>query len=457
MEFHSRNDLKNSIYDGLLANVFATLTGGVFLTGFALYLGMSDAMIGMLGSIPFLVTAFQLPASYILGKNGGRKIVTCWGAAIGRFTWVPILIVAAIPYFSVQAKSLFILGLFFFSHSCISVSYVSWLSWISDLVPDNIRGKFFGSRNMICGIAGMLAVIIFGNVLDRLKSHPSVGLPFGFGITFTTAVVFGMLSLYFLGRISEPRVGKPADAVSFGKFLNLPFREKNFRNFLVFSFTWSFSVYFASPFFTLYFLRYLKFSFGFVAVLNTISACADLIGMQVWGRISDKVKNRAIIRFASWVAVFLPLAWVTVAPGAYVIPIFLHFIGGGFWAGINLSMNNLLLRISPRENKEIFLSIFNMLAGLGAASGPILSGLALKFMADLDLRLLDREIAPLQIVFLTSTFLRLISIQLFKWVHEPEEATVGELVRVLRSVRGMNVATGFNYLLHPFIEITRKD
>jgi hypothetical protein len=92
-----------------------------------------------------------------------------------------------------------------------------------------------------------------------------------------------------------------------------------------------------------------------------------------------------------------------------------------------------------------------------AASEPILSGLALKFMADLDLRLLGREMAPLQIVFLASTLLRLSSIQLFKWVHEPEEATVGELVRVLRSVRGMNVATGFNYLLHPFIEINRKD
>jgi len=74
MEFHSKTDIKNSIYDGVFANIFATLTGGVFLTGFALYLGMSDAMIGMLGSIPFLVTAFQLPVSYFLGKNGGRKL-----------------------------------------------------------------------------------------------------------------------------------------------------------------------------------------------------------------------------------------------------------------------------------------------------------------------------------------------------------------------------------------------
>ena len=457
MEFYSKNDIKNSIYDGLFANIFATLTGGVFLTGFALYLGMSDAMIGMLGSIPFLVTAFQLPASYFLGKNGGRKIVTCWGAAMGRFTWVPILIVAAIPYFSSQTKSLFIIGLFFISHSCISVSYVSWLSWISDLIPDNIRGRFFGARNMICGIAGMLTMIIFGNVLDYLKHRSSMGLPLGFGVTFTAAVIFGLLGLRFLGRISEPRVSRYAGAGSFREFLYLPFREKNFKNFLMFSFIWSFSVYFASPFFTLYFLRYLKFSYGFIAVLGTVAACADLIGMQVWGRISDKVKNKAIIRLASWVAVLLPLAWVTVRPGTHVVPILLNLVGGGFWAGINLSMNNLLLGISPRENKEIFLSSYNILAGLGAALGPILSGLVLKYMADADFQLLGREMLPLQVVFLTSTLLRLFSLGLFRKVYEPEEATVGQLVRVLRSVRGLNVATGFNYLLHPFVEITRKE
>ena len=248
MEFHSTNDFKNSFYDGLFANIFATLTGGVFLTGFALYLGMNDFMIGVLGATPFLVTAFQLPASYFLGKYTKRKNVTFWGAAIGRFIWIPILTVAAIPYFSAQTKTLLILGLFFFSHSCISISYVSWLSWISDLVPDNIRGKFFGSRNMICGIAGMMAVIVFGNILDHFKSHPSGGLPLGFGITFTAAVTFGMLSLYFIRRISEPQIEMPGDAVSFGGLMYLPFREKNFRNFLMFSFAWSFSVYFANPF-----------------------------------------------------------------------------------------------------------------------------------------------------------------------------------------------------------------
>ena len=38
METIWKDGLKNAIYDGIFANMFATLTGGVFLTGFALHL-----------------------------------------------------------------------------------------------------------------------------------------------------------------------------------------------------------------------------------------------------------------------------------------------------------------------------------------------------------------------------------------------------------------------------------
>jgi len=44
MEFNSNKDLNCSICDGIFANMFATLTGGVFLTGFAIQLGMDEFM-----------------------------------------------------------------------------------------------------------------------------------------------------------------------------------------------------------------------------------------------------------------------------------------------------------------------------------------------------------------------------------------------------------------------------
>jgi MFS family permease len=405
--------------------------------------------------MPFLVTVFQLPTSYFMRKSGKKKRVACLAAAFARLTWIAILIGALVPMAETSTKHFVILSLIFVSHTFVSVSYVAWLSWTSDLVPDKIRGRFFGTRNMLCGAAGMIVIIVYGNFLDLLKPRPH-GLTLGFAFTFVSAVLFGILSLRYLNRIPEAQFNPVIDNGRFYRHLSLPLKEANFRRFLLFSFLWNFSVYFASPFFTLYFLRDLRFSYGFVAILGMISSFADLTAMQLWGKISDRVKNKAVIQLASWVAVFLPLAWAIVRPGSLLMPIFLHIVGGGFWAGINLCMNNLLLRISPQENRTMFLSAYNITGGLGAAAGPILAGLAIKSGSNLTLHFFSWTVLPLQVIFVTSTLFRLLSLRLFKYVYEPEEVTVGQMVRILRSVRGLNMANGFNYLLHPFLEISRS-
>lgn len=455
MDFHQNDNLKNSILEGIFAHMFATLTGGVFLTGFALYLGMDEFMIGLLASMPFLVTILQLPVSRIMERNGRRKDFWYWSSAAARLLWIPILLLGLSPLPAFPEKSFLVLGVIFISYCCSSVSGVAWLSLMSDLAPEGKRGSFFGTRNMLCGAAGMTAMIVFGKLLDYSERHLPNGLSLGFAFAFFSAALLGAFSLRFLNRVTDPGAARVAVARPFYRDFVIPFREANFRKFLGFAFTWSFSVYFAAPFFTLYFLQHLNFSYGFIAALGTISGFADLLGMRLWGRLSDKTKNKAVIRFSSWVAIFLPFAWVFVRPGSYVAPIIINFVGGGFWAGINLCMNNLLLGISPKENRSLFLSMYSIFAGVGAATSPILAGLLLKSMTSISV--LHWTVLPLHIVFLISTMLRLVSFQLFRRVREPEEVGVGQMVRVLKGVRGLNVASGFNYLLHPFIEIAKNN
>lgn len=449
-------DLRNSIYEGVLANMFATLTGGVFLTGFALHLGMDAFMIGLLASMPFLVTIIQWPTSHLMENGGKRKVFWYWGAATARLTWIPILLVGLWPISSLRFKYELLMGLIFFSYACNSVSGVSWLSLMSDLVPATRRGSFFGTRNMLCGAAGMAAMLIFGKLLDVSTATLPGGLSSGFGIVFASAVLFGVISLRFLLKVSEPTFSTAASRRSFAASLVLPFRERNFRKFALFGFLWGFSVYFAAPFFTVYFLQDLKFSYGFVAALGTVSGFADLLGMRFWGRISDKVRNKAVIRLSSSVVICLPFAWVLVRPGSTILPIAINMVGGLFWAGINLCMNNLLLGICPKENRSLYLSAYNILGGVGAATGPIAAGFLLKQVSLPHLSVLSWSIVPLHFIFIGSTLLRLVSYQLFRFVHEPQEVEVGQMIRIIRNVRGLNMASGFNYLLHPFIEIARR-
>lgn len=451
-------DLRNSIFDGMFSNIFATLTGGVFLTGFALYLRMNEFMIGLIAAIPFFVTIFQLPISYLIGENGRRKRIALWGAALARMIWLPILIVVMLPVSSDMTRILIILALIFLSHACASVSYVSWLSWISELVPETIRGKFFGTRNMFIGIAGIIALVLFGKGLDTLQGRLWGTLPLGFGLIFVSAVFFGMVSLFFLRRMSDPApaLSEEVQEIAVQRLPLSPLRELNFRRFIIFAFSWNFAVYFCSPFFTLYFLRDLHFSYGFVAALGMASAFADLIGMRVWGMLSDRVKNKAVMQLTSWVAIFLPLAWVTVSKESFILPIVLHIVGGGFWAGMTLCTNNLLLKISPRNNCAVYFSIYNIMAGLGAAISPIVAGYLLHHVSGMTFQVYSITLVPLQGIFIISMLLRFISFRLFKYVDEPDAVPVKLLVRVLRSIRGLNTATGFTSILHPFVTIRRR-
>jgi MFS family permease len=456
MKIFSNHDLKNSIYDGMCASVFATLTAGVFLTGFALHLGMDEFSIGILAAIPYAATLFQLQGSYLIAKNGRRKRLAVLSAAIARSMWLIVLGIAFLPLASLWLKHVLLLSLIFLSHCFISISYVSWLSWTSELVPEGSLGNFFGTRNMLNGTAGIAAVIAFGYFLDFTQRNlPDASLE-GFGLIFVAAVLFGLLSCVFLMRISDPQKAPPPES-DFKKNLLLPLKDTNFLRFLIYTFFWNLAVYAAGPFVTLYMLRELAFSYGFVAILAMTSAIADLTAMKFWGVVSDRFKNKAIIHAASWVAVFLPLLWSLVRPGSLWMPVILHILGGTFWAGIQLCTNNLVLRISPRQHRPLYISAYNITAGVGATVAPVLAGLAVKTLSAADLSFLPAGVLPLHLVFLASTILRLGSLQLVRKFHEPQEVSIGQLIRILRNVRGLNTTNGFHPVLHPFVPVNQGE
>lgn len=222
------DDFRYSYFDGIFANMFRTLTSGAFLTGFALYIGMGAFMIGILGAIPFIVTIFQLPASYFLQRGGFRKKTCILGAALARIVWIPIIIAAFVPMPHENFRLYAILFLFLVSHASVTISYLSWMSWMSDLVPDNIRGSFFGARNMLVGAGGMIAMIVFGKLLDLCKNQLQNGIPIGLSVTFLSAIALGMVSLRFLNKVREPASVDLPTSVSFWSNFNLPLKTESF-------------------------------------------------------------------------------------------------------------------------------------------------------------------------------------------------------------------------------------
>jgi hypothetical protein len=67
-----RQALRLSIWDGIFANLYANLTGGVFLVGYALALKASAVQGGLLAAFPLLANVIQ-PFSTCVSERIGRR------------------------------------------------------------------------------------------------------------------------------------------------------------------------------------------------------------------------------------------------------------------------------------------------------------------------------------------------------------------------------------------------
>ena len=106
--------LHYSIVEGTYSTVMGSLTGGVFLTGFALSLGAGNFEIGLLAAIPALASFIQIPASYFVEQSGKRRKISLRAAVIARSLWIPIALlpILALGYGQNYVVSIF-LGLMF--------------------------------------------------------------------------------------------------------------------------------------------------------------------------------------------------------------------------------------------------------------------------------------------------------------------------------------------------------
>ncbi|HQL96150.1 MAG TPA: MFS transporter, partial [Candidatus Hydrogenedentes bacterium] len=83
------------VLDGVFIQSHTVLTTGAFLIGFALALGASNSVIGVLAALGPLALAFQIPAVYLVQRLRWRKGIVLVAATLSRSMW---LVMAAIPF-----------------------------------------------------------------------------------------------------------------------------------------------------------------------------------------------------------------------------------------------------------------------------------------------------------------------------------------------------------------------
>jgi MFS family permease len=359
-----KHNLTWFFFDGL----FASASDNIVITYLVLYilaLGATRAQVGLMSSFSSLSAAlFLLMGALLVERYGHRKEITMlFGGGVARLA---ILVLALLPViFGGQVLVWVAIALSVARDAFGNLSFPAWMSITGEIVPMEGRGRFFGSRNFIMGIAGMLVILLIGELITRTAK------PLGFQIALGLAFVLGLFSTFSFSRLRVPkgRIAAPKYAGSFSLQIFLH-DIKTHPVFLALSLVmalWNFSLNIAGPFFNVFMVENLKFTASMVGITSIVSTVASLLVQRRVGRLSDRWGSRKVMLVSMILIPILPAAWMFVTKLWHVI--LLNSFGGVVWGAFNLVSFNFLLSLMPDEQRARYSAFFQILVTLALAGG----------------------------------------------------------------------------------------
>jgi MFS family permease len=370
-----RESLRVSTWDGMFASCTAGLTSD-YIAPYALALGASTSQIGVLTAVPSLAaSSLQLASAHLSEKIGSRKKVVLFFVLLHALFGIPILLV---PYVSPAGMAVpLLIGLVTLFATCNACASPAWAGLMSEYIPRSMRGKFFGWRSRIMVLVTVGASLVSGMILHFSRQR----VLRGFAVIFLLAVVCRVISWYFLTRMYEPAYRVRREAYfSFYDFIRRA-RGSNFARFVLFSAAFIFCVNLASPFFSVFMLRDLKFNYLTFTLITLTATLAQVVAMSRWGMHADKVGNVKVIRVTSVLIASLPLWWVI---SQHPLMLFFAQVLSGFaWAGFNLCATNFIYDAVTPQKRVRCIAYYNLFIGLATFAGALTGGMLAAHLPDL--------------------------------------------------------------------------
>ncbi len=369
-----KRSLRFSIADGSAHAAMLGLTQS-YITPFALALKATTAQIGLLTSVPnFSMALSQLSAPFLSDIAGSRKRFMLPVVFLHALMWVPILLV---PYLFHGFPVAWLIGFVTLSMVLGSVANPAWGSMMADLVPDVIRGRYFSNRSRICSFITLVFSFAGGAILQIYTKDVFTG----FAMLFGGATMFRLISLYYLSRMYEPQIiAVPGPRPKLSAMLR-ELAASNLGRFMMLVALINFSANIASPFFSVYMLRDLQFSYIAYITSTSFAAVSSLVFVPFWGRRADRGGNLKVIQITCWLLPIVPLVWLASSNFFYILAA--QVLSGFTWSGFQLASTNFLYDSTRSEYRTRYIAMFNAVAGLSVCFGALIGGFIAPHLPDL--------------------------------------------------------------------------
>ena len=423
----SRRTQRLSIWEGSLWAVLWGF-GESYIAPFALFMHAGNLAMAFVGTAPVLIAALaQLTGAALLDRVGRRMPILLTGFAVQAACYLPLFILPVfLPAGGIPVLLTVVTVLFFFS----GLAGPSWMSLMGDVVDPADRGRYFSNRTRIIMYTMLTAMLLAGVIINLWKNagHPVVG----FGFLFGTACLFRFASIFFMRRHYDAPLQKTQDHTyfSFWDFV----RAAPKSNFAKFTFTVALvngTTQIAGPFFAVYMLRDLHWSYIHFTVNMVAFLLSQTLFVRWWGALSDQHGNRAVLKATSCLLPVLPLFWIFSTN--YLVLLLAQVVSGATWSGFNLAASNFVYdAVSPAKRARAF-SYYNVINGLFSVAGGMLIGAFIAEHVPAEFKLGPMQItliSSLPVVFMVSSISRIIAAAIM--LPQFREVRVAEPISTMR-------------------------
>ena len=396
-----------------------------FGPAFVLFLNelqLNNAQIGLLLSFfPFLgIISFFIAPS--VGRYGyKRTFVSFFGAR--KFVTLMLLLV---PWVAVrsgpQATLLYIGAIMVLFGLCRAISETAMFPWLSEMIPNSIRGRYSAVNNIIMNLTGVVAITAASWVLERPLGLSRFTFLFGAGIIFGLVAVWA--ATHHPGGASTR--GTDAENISQKDILK-SLRDTNFTTFIAGLGLVTLATTPMFSFLPLFMREQVGLSDGQVVLLQNGTLIGSLSATYLAGWAADRYGSKPVMLSGVWLMMLLPIGWLLMPRGSN-LSLFVA-LGIALVQGIAVIMwgigsaRMLFVNIVPFDKKAEYMGIYYALVGIIGGFSQLIGGVILDVFANLSGARGIVTIDSFTPLFVLGFALLLVGLISFRFIHA--ESTVG--------------------------------
>ena len=374
---HVRRNLLALVGDFVFFSIgFAFYDPLVIVPAFVKEFTDSSLLIGALSALRILmITVPQIWAASFLVAQPRKKPLLVWSTFGGRF---PILFLALATllwtrnhvWLTMVVLTLSV-AIFYTSEALNSVS---WPALVGKVIPDKLRGRFFGAGQLFSSLGAAVAGIIVSRILDKDGAALPERWALLFGLGFV-ALMLSLISMFFIREKAEDKTpGKTDIRHGLRMMLHYLRTDASLRRVVITQIVIG-TAGAAFPFFIVRAREAFIGNDAIIGALLTTQSIGGAAAALIAGYLIDRVGSWAAIRLGA-VAQTASLLAVILA-GAFGAPTFFYFaaffllgfvVSSTWW-----SFSAYLLDIADNEQRPIYLATSGILSSVTVLN-PLIVG-----------------------------------------------------------------------------------